>query len=60
MKSIKIKSIKLFALAFTASSFMFFSCDTPKKNTTENNENFEVIKTKKKQFRSRKSRKRNC
>ena len=47
MKSIKINSIKLFALAFTASSFMFFSCDTPKKNTTENNEISEVIKTEK-------------
>ena len=37
MKNIKINSIKLFALAFTASSFMLVSCDTTKKNTTDTN-----------------------
>lgn len=47
MKSIKINSIKLVALALTASSFMFFSCDNAKKNTTENKEMSEVIKTEK-------------
>ncbi len=47
MKSIKINSIKLVALALTASCFMFFSCDNAKKNTTENNEVSEVITTEK-------------
>lgn len=47
MKNIKINSIKLFAFAITISSFMFVSCDTPKKNTNENNEISEVIEIEK-------------
>lgn len=47
MKNIKINSIKLFALAVTISSFMFVSCDTPKKNTNENNEISEAVEIEK-------------
>lgn len=47
MKNIKINSIKLLALAFTVSSFLFVSCDTTKKNTNKNNEVVETIEIEK-------------